>query len=324
MKSYTFNSVFKEEILKFIAYRTNAGIKQIYAEYYSLKQFDDFALRYNIKTLLFTRRHAVLWKKPMSNETENARYHRINRTKRFIQFLYTQGYNVYVFWDIRIPKTDFVPHIYSDDEIVRYFNALDTAINHKAIHYEVQFPVLFRLLYCCGMRIEETLNIRKRDVDLDAGVIKLIETKNKKERYIVLSKSMHDLMLSYADKVFFRLNDSGFIFHTSRLTHIDTSTVHKYHVSYLKRAGITYKGEGNGPRIHDWRHTFAVQSFKNMIDKGMDLYVALPILSTYLGHKAIKSTEKYVRLTMSMYPYIEERFKNTLDDIFTDCKYEND
>ena len=53
-----------------------------------------------------------------------------------------------------------------------------------------------------------------------------------------------------------------------------------------------------------------------MIDKGMDMYVALPILSTYLGHKTIMATERYLRLTVSMYPYIEKKFSKTLDEIF--------
>lgn len=316
MKNYTYCSIFAEEIVKFLDYRKESGIKNIQSEYRSLKQFDDFAIRHNIKTLEFNRRQSVLWKQRKGNETENARYHRINRTKRFIEYLSKKGYNVYVFWDIRIPKSDFVPHIYSDDEIERYFDAVDSAMIPFAKHYETQLPVLFRLLYCCGMRIEETLNIRKRDVDLEAGILKLKETKNKKERYVVLSESMHDLLLSYADKVFFRLEDTDYIFYTARMTHIDAGSIHKYHVDNLRRAGIPYRGSHYGPRVHDWRHTFAVQSFKKMIDSGMDLYVALPILSTYLGHKAVKSTEKYVRLTMSMYPYIETKFKNTLDEIF--------
>lgn len=42
---------------------------------------------------------------------------------------------------------------------------------------EVQFPALFRLLYCCGTRINEALGIKKSDVDLENDIIKLIETK---------------------------------------------------------------------------------------------------------------------------------------------------
>ena len=49
------------------------------------------------------------------------------------------------------------------------------------------------------------------------------------------------------------------------------------------------------------------------------MYVALPILSAYLGHKGIDSTERYVRLTMSIYPHIEERFRAKIEEIFGGC-----
>ena len=50
------------------------------------------------------------------------------------------------------------------------------------------------------------------------------------------------------------------------------------------------------------------------------MYVALPILSTYLGHKTIYATERYVRLTMSLYPYIEERFKDKMNKVFGEAE----
>jgi len=53
-----------------------------------------------------------------------------------------------------------------------------------------------------------------------------------------------------------------------------------------------------------------------MIDNGMDMYVALPILSIYLGHKTIMATERYLRLTVSMFPHLEEKFGKTLDEVF--------
>ena len=95
------------------------------------------------------------------------------------------------------------------------------------------------------------------------------------------------------------------------------------HRLFLNRAGIPYIGGGNGPRIHDFRHHMAIQSFKQMIDSGLDMYVALPILSTYLGHKTIFATERYIRLTMQIYPYIEEKFHKSVDYIFGGIDNEN-
>lgn len=123
-------------------------------------------------------------------------------------------------------------------------------------------------------------------------------------------------MQEYAYKTFYLLNDDGFIFYTDKSTPRDASRIHDVHRILLQRADIPYIGEGKGPRIHDWRHTFAVRSFKQMIDSGMDMYVALPILSTYLGHKTILATERYVRLTVELYPYISKKWEEKFNAVF--------
>jgi integrase len=231
-------------------------------------------------------------------------------------FLSQKGYSVYVTKDIKFKPTEFQPYIYTEDEIRRYFHAVDTyesARNRKAA---IQYPVLFRLLYCCGTRINETLGIRKQDVDLENGIVKLFETKNDCERYIVLGEDLRVLVKQFAEKCFYLLDDRDYIFTTSTGGRMRGDAIYEVHRLFLRQAGIPYLGGGKGPRIHDWRHTMAVCSFKKMVDDGMDMYVALPILSTYLGHKTIFATERYIRLTMGIYPYIEEKFKSKLDKVF--------
>ena len=48
----------------------------------------------------------------------------------------------------------------------------------------------------------------------------------------------------------------------------------------------------------------------------MDMYAALPIMSVYLGHDSIYATEGYLGLTISMYPYLKDKFVKNLDEIF--------
>jgi integrase len=120
------------------------------------------------------------------------------------------------------------------------------------------------------------------------------------------------------------LNNEDYIFTSTNGSRCNGEVIYDHHRVFLNQAGIPYIGGGKGPRIHDWRHTFAVYSFKKMIDEGKDMYVALPILSKYLGHKTIYATEPYVRLTMNLFPYIEKQFKKKMDIVFgevTDEKY---
>lgn len=311
-----FGSVFAGELNNYLEYRHNSGIKSMEVDYNECRKLDAFFEREQFGSIHFTQEEADRWKEPLSGESPIGRYKRINITRRFFEYLAVKGYPVVVFRDIREPKTTFVPHIYTEEEVERYFQAVDSYEPPKAKKNRIMFPVLYRLLYCCGTRIGETLSIRKKDVDLVNGVIKLSETKNSRERYVVMSESMLALMRDYADKTFYLLSDTDFIFSKRNGEQLTKSYIYKHHVDILRQAGIPYRAGGQGPRIHDWRHTFAVNAFKQMIDNGMDMYVSLPILSAYLGHISIEATERYVRLTVAMYPYIEEKFNSSLDKVF--------
>jgi integrase len=233
-----------------------------------------------------------------------------------MEYLSLKGYDVFLMHDIYFKATDFQPHIYTDDEIRRYFEAVDSYSSGKSRMDVIQLPVLFRLLYCCGTRINETLGIRKRDVDLDSGIIRLLETKNNCERFVVLNPEMKALLSQFSDKCFYLLDNDDYIFSSVAGTRRDESGLYNIHRLILQRAGIPYLGGGHGPRVHDWRHTFAVRSFKQMLDLGLDMYVALPVLSTYLGHKTIYATERYIRLTMDLYPYINEKCSAKFQSVF--------
>lgn len=316
MKMPDFKSVYSEQMKSFLNYRMSCGIQNVPSEYQHYRKLDRFFIAEGIEEITFTKEQASRWRTRLENESDIARYKRINNTKKFFEYMFVHGYNVFQFRDIKAPTRDFVPHIYTDDEVKRYFLAVDTyqsSLNRKNC---VQLPVLFRVLYSCGTRITETLMIRKKDVDLTEGIIKLSETKNAKERYVVMSDSLRDLIKQYADKTFYQLSDSDYIFRNMHGNYITSDWINELHIKILREAGIPYLGGGKGPRIHDWRHTFAVNAFKRMIDNAIDMYVALPILSTYLGHKTIMATERYLRLTASMYPHLDEKFGKTLDEIF--------
>lgn len=315
MNRSEFQSVFSEEMYQYLDYVVASGHKEVSYRYH-LRQFDRFCIEHGILQPVFTAQHAAEWIQRKENEASTTHYSRINGIKQFLLYLNRRGYSVFVTRDISFRQTDFQPHIYTEDEITRYFQAVDTYESSRNRKDAIQFPILFRFLYCCGTRINETLGIRKQDVDLENGIIKLFETKNDCERYIVLGDDLRELMKQFAEKCFYLLDDGDYIFTTSNGGRMSGDVVYEIHRLFLQQAGIPYLGGGKGPRIHDWRHTMAVRSFKQMIDAGTDMYVALPILSTYLGHKTIFATERYVRLTMSIYPYIEEKFRSKIERVF--------
>jgi len=310
-----FQSAFAAEMNSYLDYQAAAGRKE--RSFRSrLRIFDRFCVEHGVNEPSFSKEAAAVWVRKRDGEATTTHYSRINGIKQFLIYLSKKGYDVFITRDVKFRDTGFQPHIYTDDEIRRYFLEVDAYSGARNRKNAIQYPVLFRLLYCCGARINETLGVRKCDIDLQSGAIRLFETKNDHGRLVVLGNDMKELMGKFADKCFYLLADDGYIFTDSNGARLSGDTIYNKHREFLQRAGIPFLGDSCGPRLHDWRHTMAVKSFKQMIDAGMDMYVALPILSTYLGHKSIYATERYVRLTMSIYPYIEERFGAKAERIF--------
>lgn len=323
MARYEFKSVFSDEIQNYVTDKNAAGF---HGDNFrrNLIGFDKFCVEQELKEPVFTTYHASKWLEQQRNESHTTHYSRINASKHFLKYLSIKGYDVYVIRDIKYKGTDFQPHIYTVEETDNYFLAVDSYSSAVNRMDAIQYPVLFRILYCCGTRINETLGIRKKDIDLEKGILLLNETKNDKQRYIVMGDDLLYLVKEYANKCFYLLNDDDYIFKNANGGRLDEKTIYEKHREFLFQAGIPYLGDGNGPRIHDWRHHMAVYSFKQMTDSGLDMYVALPILSTYLGHKTIFATEKYVRLTLQLFPYIEEKFHSMVERIFGNVVKEGD
>ncbi len=320
MNTYTFKSFLASEFESYIEHRRNSGYNSPDQILTDLRRFDEFIAE-NCTENAFTKEHAEKWIEKRVNESPTGHYKRVNNSKNFFLFIYPRGYDIFLFDDVKNPPKTFVPHIYSEDEIRRYFKVVDSYESPMNRYSVIQLPVLFRLLYCCGTRINETLAIKKEDVDLENGVIHLTNTKNQKERYIVLSDEVLRLMKDFADKTFYAIKDDEYIFRNTQGRRLCRNSVEEIHYDILRRAGIPNVRGGNGPRIHDWRHTFTVRAFKHMAENGTDMYVALPILSTYLGHSTIMATEYYLRLTLELFPSIEEKMSKNADAVFGEIPY---
>ena len=229
----------------------------------------------------------------------------------------------------RFPKDKHIPYIYSREEIARLFKACD-GLRAQIAHSEsclFSMPALLRLLYATGIRIGEALTLKDGDVNLEEGYLRVQDSKNGKQRIIPISPSLasvckqylfHKALLPYKDAEtrFFFVNASG-----NKCGH----GVRQWFRKCLEQADIPFMGQHQGPRIHDLRHTFAVNSLAGMAEAGIDLYASLPILSNYLGHQSIKATDHYVRLTASMFPDLIRDMDKTYVDVFPKFRnYETD
>lgn len=211
MERYEFSSVFAREMASYIKVKQSSGYKSKWIRSY-LMGFDRFCNENHLTQPVFTRDHGSKWLEKRNTESHTTHYSRINAIKHFLIYLSIKGYDVYVTRDVKFKGTGFQPHIYSPEESRRYFWAVDQYRSGRNRKDAIQYPVLFRILYCCGTRINETLGIRKQDVDLDKGIILLNEAKNDRQRYVVVGDDLKELLNSYALKCFYLLNDEDYIF----------------------------------------------------------------------------------------------------------------
>lgn len=308
-----FNSVFAPYIARYLEYKEANGFKED-SYWLALKKFDRFASDEGVMNIRLTTEQTELWKHRSDLESDNAYYKRINKSRSFLEYLLRQGEDVTLFSTVKYPASNFLPHIFTQEETERYFYVVDTH-EWRDWRDRLQLPVIFRLLCCCGTRVTETLLIKKNHVDTQRGIIKLTETKNNKPRYIVLDETMAELMRSYASKFFFQLNDSDYIFQRHDGGAMTHKSLYKKHRIILEAAGIKFMGEHEGPRVHDWRHTFCVNSFQKMKDSGIPLYTALPLLVRYLGHESILCTEKYIHLYEKVQQNIDGDFSELISSL---------
>jgi integrase len=76
-----------------------------------------------------------------------------------------------------------------------------------------------------------------------------------------------------------------------------------------KQAGV-HRSDGAHfkPRLHDLRHTFALRRLTTWYREGKDVQKLLPLLSTYMGHVDIASTQRYLTMTPELLQEASTRF----------------
>lgn len=91
--------------------------------------------------------------------------------------------------------------------------------------------------------------------------------------------------------------------------------IYKNFRKFLWKADISHGGRGYRPRIHDFRHSFAVHRLKKWSVEGKDLMTYLPILRVYLGHDSFDETAYYLRLTADVFPQITFKLEKAYYDL---------
>ena len=202
------------------------------------------------------------------------------------------------------------PYVYSDAEIAALLKAA-LALPPKDGLNRWTYHTLLGLIAVTGMRISEAMGLERNDVDLVTGVLTVRLTKFGKSRLVPLHATTCEALRSYADRrdahlgsrcgsTFFVTGQGG------RLLH---QYVYRVFWRLSREIGLRSPGERTGPRVHDFRHRFAIRALLGWYREGKCVESQLPVLSTYLGHAYVRDTYWY----LSACPELMEEAARRLD-----------
>jgi integrase/recombinase XerD len=155
------------------------------------------------------------------------------------------------------------------------------------------------------------LKLTLADVDLKKRLLLIRETKFKKSRHVPLSASTAAHLRNYllqrrkagmpaaADSPLF-VNRRGNKYGQEAFTTV--------FLEIIRKLGIRGPKGQAGPRVHDFRHSFAVNRLLAWYREGANLSAKLPLLSTYLGHSTVSCTEVYLHATAELLESVGRRF----------------
>ncbi len=311
-KPYVFQSSLAKYFNAFLDERITLG-KSIINIKGTLKQFDMFLVQTKRSDTFISKEIYDQWLSTLANCSSPTKCIKARAIREFSTYMNTIGIDCFK----PIPPrrhTEFIPHIFTQDELRRIFQASDM-LRCKFYYSKTSLmviPAILRLLFSTGIRIGEALSIKNEDVKFDKRAIVLNKTKNKNQRLAPINDSLEAVLKQYLHyRNIMPIKDieapSNYLFVNYYGKKCDGAVVRDWFHKILRMTNIPYKGREAGPRIHDFRHSAAVHALRQFSEAGKDTYCCLPILSVFMGHTNIQNTEYYLRLTQEMFPAILEQ-----------------
>jgi integrase len=191
------------------------------------------------------------------------------------------------------------PYIYTEQEIACLMAEaalLPSPIGLRASTY----VTLIGLLAVTGIRPGEAVALNLSDVDLQSGILSIRQTKFGKSRFVPIDDSTSFALADYANrrnKLFTRLQSNSF-FVSEHGARLQLGSARRTFAKVSRAIGLRTAKEGRrigrGPRLQDFRHTFATRRIIEWYRAGSNVDRELPKLTSYLGHSSVSHTYWYI------------------------------
>lgn len=201
-------------------------------------------------------------------KSTNGMKHRISAVKLFYKLT---GKQPLKFKYIEYPRTEKkLPQVLSQDEIQRMFDVCEN-IKHKTI---------LTLLYSCGLRVSELINLKWSHIDRSRKIINVISGKGKKDRQVMLP----DVVVPLLETYWHQYQTKTFVLSGQFSDQYSDKSVSSVIKQLASKAKI---------KKRVWTHQMRHNCFTHMVENGTDIN----LIQKLAGHKNVKTTMMYVQIS---------------------------
>jgi integrase/recombinase XerD len=322
---HAFSSCYKRYLEGLVEQKRALGYPYLESERV-LYTFDTFCREQFPNESVLTREIGQAWAVIRVGEKPSSFQNRMAPVRELARYINRLGLEAYVIPYDFGPRyaRRYIPHIFTDTELKRFFAAADNMVeNSRCRLRHLAVPVIFRLMYCCGLRPHEARLIQRQDFDLSAGELKVPESKGHKDRLVMVAPDVASLCRRYAEQAEIEFPDSVYFFPCQR------TKGGCYAADWLRDVfDICWTASGiggytgNKPRPYDFRHTFATNRIYQWLHDGKSVESLLPYLSSYMGHSKFSHTAYYIHLVPQFFPHMAKmdfaKYEKLLPEVLPD------
>jgi integrase len=311
---YQYGSCFGPYIQQFIEKKRSIGFVYKHEEW-ELKHFDQFCCEKGISEPSLSRALVMEWGQLRENEYKTTSGSRFSVIRQFGLFLLSLDIEAYLPSNYSY-RSKSKTHVLSDDEIVAVFKMID---QRQPVHknkdfrrLSLEYKIILRLIYCCGLRISEARLLKNQDVNIESGTLRIMQSKGHKDRLVYFTSDMKQLLQRYHNEMLTQYNCQAEWFFPGRypdrpLPVVTIDMVFRNAWNQTPFAATCDKA----PTVHSLRHTFVVKRMNLWMEQGVSLKEMLPYLSRYLGHASSNETFYYYHQVDSAFRIVRQRDKSS-------------
>lgn len=259
---------------------------------------------------------AVTWAMLPVNAESGWRAQRLGVVRGFARYLQAFDPNT------EVPPADLLPgrrrrpapFLYADADVAALMNA---ARSLRSPLRSATIETFIGLLAATGLRVGEAIRLDRQDVDFELGLLLVRNSKLGKSRSVPLHASTVEALSKYSarrDQLCPLPKVPSFFISTTG-TRLLSNNLCTAFSDLLRQVGLPQRSRHVGPRLQDFRHTFAVQTLLawHLGDDGVEPNV--PLLSTYLGHANPSSTYWYLSATPELLAAAARHLSNSFIEL---------